>query len=209
MDRAGWDRAYAGSDLVWSAGPNQWVEEVAADLPPGRALDLASGEGRNALWLAERGWAVTAVDFSAAGLARARMLADRRLGEHADRLTLVEADLEDYTPAAGTYDFVIVAYFQVAAELRRAVLRAAADAVAPAGLLLVVAHDSDNIARGFGGPQDAARLYTARDAAADIDGHGLRVVTAEARSREVATDGGPRTAIDAFLLARRPERTAP
>ncbi|MGW5413693.1 class I SAM-dependent methyltransferase [Actinomadura geliboluensis] len=203
MDSAEWDRRYAGSELVWSAGPNRWVEEVAADLPPGRALDLAAGEGRNALWLAERGWTVTAVDFSAAGLARARSLAERRLGERADRVQLVEADLREYTPARHGVDLVIVAYLQVDERLRRDALRAAADAVAPGGLLLVVAHDSDNLAHGFGGPPNPAVLYTAQDAASDIEGRGLQVLRAEPRTREVSTDAGPRTAIDAFLLARR------
>ncbi|MFE9101044.1 class I SAM-dependent methyltransferase [Actinomadura geliboluensis] len=203
MDSAEWDRRYAGSELVWSAGPNRWVEEVAADLPPGRALDLAAGEGRNALWLAERGWTVTAVDFSAAGLARARSLAEWRLGERADRVQLVEADLREYIPARHGADLVIVAYLQVDERLRRDALRAAADAVAPGGLLLVVAHDSDNLAHGFGGPPNPAVLYTAQDAASDIEGRGLQVLRAEPRTREVSTDAGPRTAIDAFLLARR------
>ncbi|NEA29981.1 methyltransferase domain-containing protein [Actinomadura bangladeshensis] len=203
MDSSGWDRRYAGSELVWSAGPNRWVEEVAADLPVGRALDLAAGEGRNALWLAERGWTVTAVDFSAVGLARARSLAGRRLGDHTDRLRLVEADLREYAPARHAYDLVIVAYLQVGEEVRRPALRAAADAVAPGGLLLVAGHDSDNLAHGVGGPQDPAVLYTAQDAAADIEGSGLGILRSEARTREVATDEGPRTAIDAFLLARR------
>ncbi len=202
MDSAEWDRRYAAKDLVWSAGPNRWVEEVAADLPPGRALDLAAGEGRNALWLAERGWTVTAVDFSAVALRRARSLAGQRLGAAADRVTLVEADLADYVPD-GRYDLVISAYLQVPAALRARALRTAADAVAGGGLLLVVAHDSDNLAHGTGGPQDPAVLYTAGDAAADIAGSGLRVVTAEARRREVTDDDGVRFAIDCFLLARR------
>jgi SAM-dependent methyltransferase len=202
MDSAEWDRRYAAKDLVWSAGPNLWVEEVAAELPPGHALDLAAGEGRNALWLAERGWTVTAVDFSGVALERARSLADERLGANADRLHLIVADLNDYLPGRGRYDLVIAAYLQAGADLRRRALRAAAEAVAPGGLLLVVAHDSDNLAHGVGGPQDPAVLYTAQDVASDIDGIGLRVLRAEARNREVETPEGPKTAIDAFLLAR-------
>ncbi|XRQ09131.1 class I SAM-dependent methyltransferase [Actinomadura welshii] len=203
MNSAEWDHRYAGVELVWSAGPNRFVEEAAADLPPGRALDLAAGEGRNALWLAERGWTVTAVDFSPVGLARARSLAEQRLGEHADRIELVEADLWEYTPPVQGADLVVVAYLQVGERLRRRALRAAADAVAPGGLLVVVAHDSDNLAHGVGGPQDPAVLYTAQDAASDIEGSGLQIVQSERKTREVSTDEGPRTAIDAFLLARR------
>lgn len=204
MESVDWDRRYATKDLLWSAGPNRWVEEVGLELPPGRALDLAAGEGRNALWLVERGWTATAVDFSAVALDRARKLAADRLGERAGRLELIEADLREYVPEPGGYDLVISAYFQVGAELRRQVMRAAATAVAPGGLLLVVAHDSDNLLHGVGGPQDPTVLYTAHDVASDIAGRGLDVVRAETRGREVETEDGPRTALDAFLLARRP-----
>ncbi|MFG1708818.1 class I SAM-dependent methyltransferase [Nonomuraea sp. M3C6] len=203
MDSDQWDRRYATKDLVWSAGPNRWVEEVAAELPPGRVLDLAAGEGRNALWLAERGWSATAVDFSAVGLDRARSLAAQRLGEHADRLRLIRADLRDYEPERDRFDLVVIAYLQVEAGLRRRVMRSAAAAVAPGGLLLVVAHDSDNLAHGTGGPQDPAVLYSAGDVAADIERCGLRIVRAQPRRRPV--ESGPRDAIDAFLLAGRDE----
>jgi 2-polyprenyl-3-methyl-5-hydroxy-6-metoxy-1,4-benzoquinol methylase len=63
MDAQAWDERYTASELLWSATPNQFVAAELSDLAPGRAVDLAAGEGRNALWLAERGWHVTAVDF--------------------------------------------------------------------------------------------------------------------------------------------------
>ena len=75
MDAKAWDERYADSELVWSVEPNQFVAAECADLPPGRALDLAAGEGRNSIWLARRGWDVTAVDFSQAGLDKGRRLA--------------------------------------------------------------------------------------------------------------------------------------
>ena len=86
MDSNVWDERYAGDDLVWSAQPNRFLVVEVETLPPGRALDLACGEGRNAVWLAERGWDVTGVDFSNVGLDKARRLADARdrdLGEFA------------------------------------------------------------------------------------------------------------------------------
>ena len=130
---------------MWSAEPNRWVEEVVSELPPGRALDLAAGEGRNALWLAERGWTVTAVDFSMVALRRACSLAESRLGVHADRLRPVDADLRDYRQERRGHDLVVIAYLQVPADLRRTVMRAAAAAVASGGLLPVVGHDSANL----------------------------------------------------------------
>ena len=79
MDATAWDARYAGADLVWSSTPNRFVEELVAPMVPGRALDLAAGEGRNALWLAERGWDVTSADFSAVAVERAREIAAERL----------------------------------------------------------------------------------------------------------------------------------
>ena len=94
-EQAAWDQRHSGPDLVWGAGPNRFVTEEVAALAAGRAIDLGTGEGRNAIWLAERGWQVTAVDFSAAGLARAGRLA----GERGVSVDWVQADLLDYQPA--------------------------------------------------------------------------------------------------------------
>lgn len=204
MDSAHWDERYAGKELVWSAGPNVFVADLTADLPPGAVLDLAAGEGRNALWLAERGWRATAVDFSRVALDRAEALARERDIRPPGSFTTVHADLLDYVPPARSYDLVLVAYLQVPAAERRLVLRRAAEAVAAGGTLLVVAHDSDNLAHGTGGPQDPTVLYTAADVVADIAGTGLEVSRAEPVRRVVPADDGDREAIDALLLARRP-----
>ncbi|MGN6330032.1 MAG: class I SAM-dependent methyltransferase [Motilibacteraceae bacterium] len=204
MDERGWDERYAASELVWSAGPNTFVEELTADLSPGRALDLAGGEGRNALWLIGRGWTAVVVDFSAVALERAERLADERLGERAAALRTVHADLAAYEPEPRAYDLVLVVYLQVPAPLRSAVVRRAAEAVAPGGRLLVVGHDSDNLEHGVGGPQDPAVLYRAQDLVADVDGSGLAVVRAEQVRRAVETDAGERQALDALLVAVRP-----
>lgn len=204
MDAQDWDTRYEQTDLMWSQGPNQWIEEVTAGLPPGRALDLAAGEGRNAIWLAGRGWQATAVDFSAVALDRATRIAAERLGADAARFSTQQADLLTFTPEPGSYDLVIVVYLQIVADERSRVLRAAADAVAPGGTLVVTAHDSDNIARGHGGPPDPAVLYSAADVTSDIDGSGLTVDRAEQVSRVVTTPDGPRAALDCLVVATRP-----
>lgn len=210
MDARHWDERYAAKDLVWSAEPNIFVAEATADLPPGRALDLAAGEGRNALWLAERGWQVLAVDFSQVALDRADALARKRDIQPPGSFATLRADLLEHVPAPRSYDLVLVVYLQLPAPERRAVLRRAADAVGPGGTLFVVAHDSANLEHGYGGPPDPAVLYTARDIAEDIDGAGLTVTRAEPVRRRVHTEEGARVAIDALLVARRaPNVTAP
>ena len=197
-EQAAWDQRYSGPDLVWGAGPNRFVTEEVTALAAGRAIDLGTGEGRNAIWLAERGWQVTAVDFSAAGLARAGRLAAER-GVSVD---WVQADLLDYKPAPGGYDLVLVVYIHLPSASLARIFRAAAAAVAPGGTLLVIGHDRDNITRGHGGPQDPGRLYTPAAVTAELDGLAIR--RAEQVMRPVRTPDGERTAIDTLVRAERP-----
>ncbi len=99
MDRNDWDDRYRGETLVWKADPNQFLVGEVADLSPGRALDVACGEGRNAVWLATQGWDATGVDFSAVALAKgARLASDRGV-----EVNWVEADLQDWSPPAGAF----------------------------------------------------------------------------------------------------------
>jgi SAM-dependent methyltransferase len=197
-----WNRRYAGSDLLWTAQANRFLVAEAVGLPPGRALDVACGEGRNAVWLAEQGWQVTGVDFSDVALAKARLLAEARGVEaHAE---WVHADLLAYRPVPDSLDLVIAFYLQLAESDRRAALRNAAEGLAPGGTFLLVAHDSSNREHGYGGPQHPAVLYTAADAAGDLDGLGLELERAEVVERPVETPDGERIALDALFRARRP-----
>jgi SAM-dependent methyltransferase len=199
-----WDDRYAASDLVWSAEPNIWVEQLTADLPVGRLLDLAAGEGRNALWLAERGWDATAVDFSQVALDRAQQLAVQRLGDDASRFHTEQADVMVYSPHPQQFDLVLVVYLQIPAEQRWMAMRTAAAALAPGGRLMVIAHDSANLTGGVGGPQDPALLYTPENVISDLEGTDLVVEFAQTSERQVRNDGGSRTALDAVVVAVRP-----
>lgn len=205
MKSAAWDLRYEQSELVWSATPNIWVQQLTEDLPTGRALDLAAGEGRNALWLAARGWQVTAVDFSQVALQRARMLASKQLGSDAGRLATLIADVEIWAPQTRSYDLVLVVYLHLPEQKRRSILRAAAEAVAPGGTLLVVGHDLENLTSGHGGPQDPAVLYRPDEIVADIEPAHLVIVRGETVSRSVTDgQGRPAKALDALVMARRP-----
>ena len=198
MDAEAWDERYAASDLVWSVGPNQFVEDECGGLPPGRALDLAAGEGRNAIWLARRGWEVTAVDFSRVALEKGRKLA---------REVAVEWVCADATTWSRTdsCDLVVIAYLQLAAEERRAAVSRAFGSLRPGGTFLLVAHDSTNLLLGSGGPQDPSVLMTAEDVLGDLGGEDFEVLRADRVTREVARpDGTVETALDALVrLVRR------
>jgi SAM-dependent methyltransferase len=191
-----WDERYRSTDLVWGTPPNRWVERELADLAPGRALDLACGEGRNALWLAARGWHVSAVDFSAVALDKGRALESRQAPP--TRVDWVHADATTYRPAEHV-DLALLCYLQLPRAEWRAALIRAADALGSGGTLLVIGHDSTNIADGVGGPQDPAVLFTAADVVADLAGTDLVIERAEAVHRPV--DGADRPAVDALVRA--------
>lgn len=186
-----WDERYAAAERVWSAGPNREVERIVAAWEPGRALDLGAGEGRHALWLADKGWQVTAVDFSAVGIDRGRREAESR-GLAVD---WVVEDVTTWHPPEGTtFDLALVAYLHIPEDVFSRLGRW----LAPGGALVVVGHALRNLTEGVGGPQDPALLHTTeqlRAAARDLDIE---------RCEEVvrSTDAGD--AIDVVLVARRP-----
>jgi SAM-dependent methyltransferase len=201
MDANDWDQRYRESPLLWSAGPNQWVRQYTEDLAAGRALDLAAGEGRNALWLADRGWNVTAVDYSQVAIDKARKLASQQHGGAADRVHWVVDDVLSYT-ASTQYDLVLVIYLQLPAAQRRTALRAAAAARLPGGTMLVVGHHTDNLAHGVGGPQDAEVLYTEHDVLADVEPV-REIVSLSALRRERFIPDQPRPALDVVVELER------
>jgi ubiquinone/menaquinone biosynthesis C-methylase UbiE len=187
-----WDARYAAAQQ-WSDEPNALAARLLAQVPPGRALDVAAGEGRMALWLAARGWSVTALDFSAAGLARGR---ERAAGLDLDVSWRV-ADATTADLGEAEWDLVLVLYLHLPHHDLEQVLVRCARAVAPGGMLLVLGHDRDNT---VGGPPDPAVRYDL--ALLRASAHDLEVVRAEQVERPV----GGEVALDTLLLARRPDR---
>jgi SAM-dependent methyltransferase len=203
-DVASWDERYRAAEFVWSTQPNRFLPPEVEGLIPGRALDLACGEGRNAVWLATQGWDATGVDFSTTGLEKAARLAE----QNNVSVEWVCADVTSWQPAE-PFDLVIAFYLQLPEAPRHAVLGAAARALAPSGTLLVVAHDLTNLTDGIGGPQDPAVLYTPDDVRSSLDRSGvtdLIVDRAERIERPVETDTGPVMAIDCLVRAHRATR---
>jgi SAM-dependent methyltransferase len=196
-----WDERYRSTPSVWGAEPNRWVAEELADLPPASAVDLACGEGRNAVWLAGRGWRVYAVDFSTVALAKGRELERRNPPPHA--ITWLAADVTEFVPSEAV-DLALICYLQVPAAARRTTVRNAAESLAPGGTLFMVGHDSRNLTDGTGGPQDPAVLFTAADVADDVAGLGLTIERADEVLRPVS--GADRPAIDALVRAVKPGR---
>ncbi|MFI6514143.1 class I SAM-dependent methyltransferase [Spirillospora sp. NPDC050679] len=200
MDAREWDARYGAAEMVWSVEPNRFVAEEFDGLAPGRALDLAAGEGRNALWLASLGWRVTAVDFSAVAVGRGRELAAERSLE----VEFVVADVTEWTPPAGAFDAVLISYLHLPPGPMAAVLGGAAEALRPGGALVFVGHDRTNLTDGVGGPQDPDVLHTPEKVTGALPG--LTVQRAERVRRPVEKDGATRDAIDTLVRAVRSPR---
>ena len=198
MEREDWNRKHGEAGPLFGVDPNRFLVAEVDGLRPGRALDLACGAGRNAVWLAERGWRVTGVDFSDVALGKAAELAASRGVD----VEWVVADVLDHEPEPAAFDLVALLYLQLPrAALLRAV-RSAARAAAPGGTLVVLGHDTTNLADGHGGPKNASVLYTAEDVVPALGE--LVVERAEAVERSVPLEQGEAVAIDAFVRAHRP-----
>jgi len=197
MDNESWDSRYRGSELVWGASPNRFLVAQVRDLKPGTALDVACGEGRNAIWLAEQGWQVVGVDFSSVGLDKARRVAAAR----GVTVKWVEDDLSTWEPP-DSYDLVTVMYLHLPSDLRHLIFARMANSVAAGGTMLVVGHDLSNLSEGYGGPQDPAVLYGPEDVERDLGGI-LEIERAERVPRAVSTSEGEVVAIDVLVRGRR------
>jgi len=196
MKREDWDKRYAAVENLWATRPNRFLVAEVAELPPGRALDLACGEGQNAIWLASLGWEVTGVDYSKVAIAKANARAER------DGVTVefAPADLVEYEPEHAAYDLVLVLYLHIPSAQRGAVHAKASAALAPGGTFLLLGHDRANLTDGVGGPSDPDLLYTADAIAAELPE--LEIEKATTVLRDV--DGEDRDAIDTIVRARRP-----
>ena len=192
-----WDRKWRDELGEPRAEPNRFLVAEVEGSRPARALDLACGAGRNAVWLAEQGWEVTGVDFSEVGLEHARRLAQSRGVE----VEWVLADVLEWEPPAGAFDLVAVLYLQLPADERYELLSRASSALAPGGTLLFVAHDVRNLTEGWGGPKSAAVLCTPEGVASDLTG--LVIDRAERVTRLVEDEDGEHRAIDTLVKASR------
>ncbi len=199
-----WDDRYRSVDHLWSEKPNPRLVEHAADLAPGDALDVGSGEGADAIWLAARGWRVLGVDVSTVALDRAAEHAARSGQAVVDRITWQQADLLSWDPGPGQFDLVSAQFMHLPRLALASLHRRLAAAVRAGGTLLVVGHHPSDRQTSARRPDHPELLFTAEDVAADLDPDTWQVILAAAPEREATDpDGVPVTVRDAVLHAVR------
>lgn len=203
FDRAFWDERYSSASSLWSGNPNPHLVAEADGLAAGAALDVGAGEGADAIWLARRGWRVTAVDISSVALDRAAGHAAAAGAEIADRIRWLREDILRWRPPERTWDLVSAQYMHLPAEDRRPVYASLAAAVADRGTLLIVGHHPSDMHTTMPRPQQPDLFFTGEDLAAGL-GDGWVIVTNRAAPREVTDpEGRPVTIRDTVFRARR------
>jgi SAM-dependent methyltransferase len=200
--RASWEERWAQAlrahgDRVARRPPNAHLTGETGDLRPGRALDAGCGHGSDALWLAARGWRVTAVDFAATALAHAQTTAEAMGPDVADRIDWVEADLATWTPRPDAYDLVVCMYVHVAGSVEGMVQRLATG-VARGGTLLVVGHRPIDPATGAATAAAGQVQVSVEAALAALDPGQWESIVADERPRPMAGAG-----VDAVIRAQR------
>ncbi len=203
MSEALLDQRYLSSNALWSGNPNTHLVTEAADLAPGKALDVGCGEGADAIWLAERGWQVTAVDLSSVALERGAAHALEVGPDLARRITWLHADLIDWA-AETSYDLVSAQFMQLQKDLREALFQRLASSVAPAGTLLIVGHHPSDMQTTVPRPPRPELFYTAADVAESLGPQEWVTLVSEARPRLTHDPEGRTVTIhDAVLRAQR------
>jgi SAM-dependent methyltransferase len=201
-DEEFWDTRYSQSDRIWSGTPNAVLVREITGLEPGRALDLGCGEGADAIWLAQRGWRVTATDISQIALDRAAQHA--AAADVADRIDWQRHDLGTSFPA-GIFDLVSAQFLHSRGDMpREKILRTAASSIAPGGVFLVVGHagyptweHSHHPDVHFPTPEEVLE-------ALDLPQEQWEVLLSEEHQRsQIGLDGQPATRTDNALKVRR------
>ncbi|MEO3812257.1 methyltransferase domain-containing protein [Sphaerisporangium sp. B11E5] len=198
MDAQYWDDMYGSRDQLFSGAPNGVLVTEVTGLPPGRALDVGCGEGADALWLARRGWRVTAADISRVALRRAA----RAGADVAGRVTWTHADLLATPPPAGEFDLVSVQYFPLPRQPGDTALLGLLAAVAPGGTLLVAGHDPADLPPGHDHGFDPGDYHHPAGIAGLLGGD-WTVLVDETRPRTAPAPPGTHHRHDTVLRARR------
>jgi SAM-dependent methyltransferase len=199
-----WDQRYRSHPAVWSGNPNLHLVNQAADLTPGTALDVGAGEGADALWLAGRGWQVTATDISTVALERGASHAREVGADVAARIEWLHADVTSWVPEPMAYDLVSSHFLHLPKNQREQVFLRLAASVAAGGTLLIVGHHPSDLQTTVPRPPMPELFYTDDEIATSLRPDEWDIIVSGALPREVSDPNGAVVTIhDTVLRAQR------
>ena len=204
MDSDYWDEKYSVDEFIYTKVVNRFVVELCGDLEVSgnrRAIELAGGEGRNAVWLAKRGWQVENIDFSQKALDK--YLAFAKEEEVAELCSANCADALEFEPLVGPVELAVIGYLQIPEVKLELATRRLARHVAKGGHLMGVWHSRDNLTGGFGGPRDPDVLPNVETITKALEGTGLEIQVLENRQGQIQTKEGLKPSTTLVLLAKR------
>ncbi len=204
FDREYWEDRYASAELAWSGNPNPVLVTEATPLTPGRALDIGSGEGADAFWLAQQGWQVTGVDIAVNALEKSRARAEALDPTAASRIDWQQHDFTKWSPKPQSFDLVSSQFMHLPKPTMTTLFRSLAAAIAPGGTLLIVGHDASDVDETSHHRGHLAELmFTVEDVLDAIREEQLLVEIAESRPRQTTSKQGSEFIHDVVVKVRR------
>ena len=188
MDSAYWNEKYDTEEFVYTTTVNRFVKEYLEELPEGKLIDLAGGEGRNAVWFAERGWQVEVVDFADKALAKFQALAKER--GVAELATATVADATSFHAQLAPADLGVIGYLQIAKEPLATAIAGLVSQLKSGATFFGVWHALDNLEGGFGGPRDPAVLPSVASLTEILDALDVSIDAIEIRDGQIQTREG-------------------
>ncbi len=204
MDSKYWDEKYSTDEFIYTKVVNRFIAELCGDLEVSgskRAIELAGGEGRNAVWLAKQGWHVENVDFSQKALDKYLILAQEE--GVAELCSATCADALKFEPLVSPVELAVIGYLQIPEAQLEVATRRIAGYVADGGHLMGVWHSRDNLVGGFGGPRDPDVLPNVETITKALEGTGLTIQILENREGQIQTKEGLKPSTTLVLLAKR------
>lgn len=204
MDSKYWDEKYSTEEFIYTKVVNRFIAELCGDLEVSgskRAIELAGGEGRNAVWLAKQGWHVENVDFSQKALDKYLILAQEE--GVAELCSATCADALKFEPLVSPVELAVIGYLQIPEAQLEVATRRIAGYVAHGGHLMGVWHSRDNLVGGFGGPRDPDVLPNVETITKALEGTGLTIQILENREGQIQTKEGLKPSTTLVLLAKR------
>ncbi len=201
MNSEYWDAKFDVPEYIYTKDVNRFVKQFCEQLPAGKMIDLAGGEGRNSVWFAERGWQAENIDFSKKALTKALAFAEER--GVADKYFAHIADATGFESVLTPVDLGVIAYLQVNNQDLFDALDTLVDNIKPGGYLFGVWHARENLVEGFGGPQDPSVLPTASEVREFLETLPVEIETLENFEGQIQTRDGLKPSTTLVLMAKR------